>query len=255
MVSIVRKIILSLVSLSQIKSYGIESAKRFYRYIRYNDKKLCIETPRFNCDGAVRSKFNPDVLQLPVPVEAISELLKIDNFVKDKFVLPSGAPAEWRESTSPYKALNEALHDHIYLKLDEKFKVYNFDREEIAGQDLASGEYKAIIKIKGIYYGPHGGLDKLASLQMSIIQLMYKPDFDEDCLFLPPDSPSSPSNLQPSPSPRQLQQRQDTIKFSKQPVKRAAATKTKSPVAKKTKVDLDEEPMVISSEFSSSDGD
>ena len=118
----------------------------------------------------------------------------MDNYIKDKFTLPTGAPEEWRETPSPYKSLNEAVHDHIYLKFDDNFKVYNFDREEIEDRDLKSGEYKAIIKIKGVYYGPHGGLDKLASLQLSIIQLMYKPDFDEDCLFLPPDSPESPPN-------------------------------------------------------------
>ena len=236
MVAIVRRIILSLISLSQVKNYSIESIKRFYRYIKYNDKNLCIETPKFNCDGTVRSKFNSDILQLPIPVEALTELFKLDNFVKDKFALP----AEWRESSPPYKykSLNEAVRDHVYLKFDDNLKVYNFDREEIEARKLRSGEYKAIIKIKGVYYGPHGGLDNLASLQMSIIQLMHQPDFGEDCLFLPPDSPEAPS-------PRQLQQRQDTIKFvNKTPVKRHA-TKVSKPVNKKPKVDLDDDPMVI----------
>ena len=172
-----------LITLSQIREFGSNILKRFYRYVNYRGQPIYLETVKFHSSGVTKSTF--DNLQISIPKQALVEILKLDDYVRDHFSLPTLAPADWAILPTPYKSLSDTLYDRLYLQIGDNLRVFNFDHEELTYHDFRPGEYKAIIKVKGIYYGHRGNLDKIASLQMQVIQIRYKPELDEDCLFLP----------------------------------------------------------------------
>ena len=160
------------------------SPKRLYQYLTYDQigGRLYIETPVFQCEKLSKSNFNAG-LQIAIPIGALQELIKLDNHVSERFNMPACAPDKWKNTAMPFKRFAETVHDRIYLKIDDNLRVFDIDRHEISPQQLGEGDYKAVIKIFGIYIGSHGELEKYASLQARVVQLMFKPSFSDACLF------------------------------------------------------------------------
>ena len=52
---------------------------------------------------------------------------------------------------------------------------FDKDKSVIRPVDMSHGNYRVIFKIIGIYMGPHGATEKLGSLQVRIIQMLYEP--------------------------------------------------------------------------------
>lgn len=183
MVAVVAQIITALVSLSAIKDIGKKAVARFFQNLTYEgDNKLFLELDSFQCDGLSKSYFNDEV-HIAVPKSIVSELLKLDEYIAKQFKLPEEAPSKWKASKSPYKSLNNSKYDKIYIKLDENIKAFNFERQLLKSPNYDVGEYKLIIRVNGIFIGVHGETEKYASLQLRVTQIMYRPSFEDGCLF------------------------------------------------------------------------
>ena len=186
MTSVLRHVILTLVNIGVAVKEICAAPKRFYQYISYgkNGGRMCIETPVFQCEKLVKSNFN-DGLQIAIPSDVLEELIKLDNHIFHSFKLPDCVPDKWKTVPTPYKRIEDNKYPRIYFKIDKKLRVFNFDRQEISPSELGEGDYKAVIKITGIYIGSHGELEKYASLQARVLQLMFRPSFGDDCMFRP----------------------------------------------------------------------
>ena len=128
-----RQIDLSKVKLSACKEIG---GQRYYRYVSYDDvQKLYIQTPTFSCSGPVAGKFK-EVQQLPIPLSALEEVLKLDAFVKENSILPANAPESWKKTVAENKGVVGAIHkdlgqyDRLYVTLEEGAVVFNLMNRE-----------------------------------------------------------------------------------------------------------------------------
>ena len=184
MIAVVKSIDSSKIHLSDVKQYA---PKRWYQFLLYDGKRLYIETPSFPSDGPRASPLN-GVIHLPIPDTCVGEVLKVDEVAREKFVVPTTVPEAWREKARNgepvYKSMGNAAEKH-YFKFDDALLVFNSKREVIDQDEFGMGEYKCILHVKGIYIGGHGELDRFASLQCRIIQMMYTPaeEYADGCLF------------------------------------------------------------------------
>ena len=205
MIEIITNIVLSLIRLVDVKEIALRSnVKSFYQYLRYNNSKtILIQSKKFETDGLRRSQFDANTYQLAVPKSALTDtVMRLDDYLSTTFSMPAITRPSF-QIAEPYKKLTDKTHDDVFIKVDtENLRVFDFERNEIHLDDISKlqhGEYKVIIKICGIYIGSHGSIPKYASLQMKIIQIMYRQQFENDCYFTTDETTSLTTSSPPSP--------------------------------------------------------
>ena len=179
----------TLLSMSSVRE--ITKNERWYHYINYEGKRhLYIQTAPFVTMAPYKSKHRPGSLQLPIPLEVLSEVMKVDKFVHQRIQLPANAPSAWQKTVAQggefYRSI-DATNDLYYMTIDPGAPVFNARRERQTNVELAEGEYQCLIHARGVYIGAHGCVPKFASLQLRVIQVIFTPQLERTnvCLFLP----------------------------------------------------------------------
>ena len=146
------------------------------------------------CRDALNVIENEAIRQLRMPPEVLSEL---------------GLSAGQLENKALYKPLHKG--EFMYAKLHRDCSFFNAKRESIKNSDLAYGDYRVVIAVKGLYIGSHSENGTKASLHVRIFQLQYR-EVNVACLFdgvtgmLTNGSQiATPSTSQPPPPPQPAQ--------------------------------------------------
>ena len=71
---------------------------------------------------------------------------------------------------------------NLFFKLSHDAVFFDKNKNMIQPVNAGYGNYRVILKVVGIYIGPHGNTEKLASLQVRIIQLQYD-NANPQCFF------------------------------------------------------------------------
>ena len=149
---------------------------RYCQRILDNGHKFLLTPPPFYAEHGpfIRSWENgARSLSLPLSPELKSDLLKIQNFVSEKIVIPSDV------HDSPHRKLKAVyLGDELFLTMSKWcsfFKLVNGRNayECITENDFGKGEYFVTIEVSHVYIGPHQNGDN-CSLSMCVLKIVYK---------------------------------------------------------------------------------
>ena len=102
-------------------------------------------------------------------------IVKILHTIEDVAVKQLKLPAEFNHSGSNepvFKRLPSAYN--LFFKLSSDCVFFDENKSITKPVDWGFGNYRVVFKIVGLYIGPHGMTEKLASLQVRIIQVQYE---------------------------------------------------------------------------------
>ena len=146
--TVCRRVDTSKLLLSPCKEIG---GQRYYRHVTYAGvQKLYIQTPTFSCAGPVAGKYK-EVQQLPVPLSALGEVVKVDAFVKENTLLPTNAPATWRRTVAENKGVVSSIHkdlaqyDRLYITIEDGAPIFSLENRARLDESLAAGRYRCLI--------------------------------------------------------------------------------------------------------------
>ena len=133
-------------------------------------RNLFIQTPPFIAIGPCQSQFKEDVRQLPIPLTALGEVLKVDQYVNDRVRLPANAPPDWLERVRAegdeqanfYRCIDVAKEAH-FVNIMPGAPVFDVNHQPMADDtELAPGEYRAMLHVRGIYFSTHGNVTEVS---------------------------------------------------------------------------------------------
>ena len=84
-------------------------------------------------------------------------------------------PSEFKHSGSNVPVFKHFPSAHNLLFKLSSDCVFYLNKSIIKATDVAYGNYLVVFKIIGLYMGSNGMTEKLASLQVRIIQVQYEP--------------------------------------------------------------------------------
>ena len=158
----------------------INAGRHYYtQNLNYNGRDLLFTTDWFKSEGI---RYGLD--KKPEMLVSISPTFhKVFKFIEDESIRQLKIPPEFQINQSNenvFKRLPQL--NRIYAKLNRDTTFYNKYCNPLKREDLSYGEYRVVIQVKGLYIGPHGQANKLASLQLRICQIQFSP-LTVQCLF------------------------------------------------------------------------
>lgn len=187
---------LPLSDLYLMKTVTLAPDKEMYFQSLRHEHPYChfyLQTNNFYSRGPQISKLNGK-MQMYIPEEAgIHErLCTLLSMCKAEAACPNG---EWQVNFDNGTAWKDI--DKVYATFAQEWQAFDFMRKPVECDKLDSGDYALLLQVTGVYMGSHGTSDKLASMQVKVIQVMYeaKSKFNE-CLFIPIPQPSTKQLLQ-----------------------------------------------------------
>ena len=172
--------------------------------IKYQGQELLLSTDWFNSNGIKDTVDRKNEILVPLPSNYMSLLKVIENLaINGGLVIPS----EFQVNVS-----NDAIFKHtpalprLYIKLHHEATFFDQNCRPLKLKDLAMGDFRAMIHVKGLYIGHHPS-GKLASLQLRVMQLQNIPRI-KPCMFSPVVASSlnlynnSPNTLVPPQTPQ-----------------------------------------------------
>ena len=149
--------------------------------IKYQGQELVLPTEWFNSNGIKESIDGKNEILVSVPSNYMSLIKVIENLaINGGLVIPS----EFQVNVA-----NDAIFKHtpalprLYIKLHHEAMFFDQNCRPLKLKDLAMGDFRAMIHVKGLYIGHHPS-GKLASLQLRVIQLQNIPRI-RPCMFAP----------------------------------------------------------------------
>ena len=209
-----------LLKFDPLERHELNSVNRHYytQRLQYNDNDLMLQVDWFKSEG-IRHGFDkkPEML---IPVSQVfNKNLKL---VEDEAIRQLKLPADLQNSLSNENAFKHLpLLKYVYAKLNRDTVVFNKYCTVLKKEALTYGEYRVILHVKGLYIGPHGQANKLASLQLRICQIQFCPIIVE-CLFNTPLAPVGQSqnttvmNPPQTPQPGQSKKLKRPTKLQRQ---------------------------------------
>lgn len=147
--------------------------------LKYKGSDLLLTSDWFRSDGIKYSMDKKPELLVKVFPSTNFIFKSIENLAIQSMKLPN----EYQH-TGPIEPIFKRMPDltNRYVKLNYDAAIFNKMRIPIKKEELAYGDYRVMLHVKGIYIGTHGYGGKLASLQVRICQVQFIP-VTIQCLF------------------------------------------------------------------------
>ena len=153
---------------------------RYTQRILDNGHKLLLTPPSFHAEhGPYIRKWESGARTLAMPLSPVlkSDLVKIQNSVSDRIVIPEDV------IHYPHRKLKAVyLGDSMFITLSKWCNVFKFvdgrnAYECIDVDDFGKGEYFVTLEVSHVYIGPHQNGEN-CSLSLRVVSIVYKPSSD-----------------------------------------------------------------------------
>ena len=166
--------------------------KHYVQYLKYQNGPICFQSKLFQSNGPKVGLNKGYQLLTCLNTDTRDMLTQIENFVVMNLKLPSPIAEKWKQysdtsgDTLPFKRLYEG--QNLYIKLAHDVQLFDMDHLE-NGQyqcftnqpPLGMGMYMVLIEVPAVYIGSHNTNPKVASLQLRITQIVYRPKLMGQC--------------------------------------------------------------------------
>ena len=201
-------------SLSQVTKYEVSGNTPHHRqYIRYQNGRLQLLTPKFNSYG-LRLNANGDDYSVLIPVDPwLRQQFNVtETFMRKHLADQTEAPLQ----NVVYKPLWDG--NMMYVRVARWCQIYqqNMETQEYAVVDLKSlgrGNYNVTIEVPYLFIGPHKNGEG-CSLTVRIVQIVFEPDSQKPVMPPPATIPVKAAGARGRRRKTQLA-REDTIPAEK----------------------------------------
>ena len=171
---------------------------RFTQRLLDNGHKFILTPPPFHAEhGPFIRKWESGTRSLCMPLSPVlrSDLLKVQNFISDRIVIPEEV------IDSPHIKLKPIyLGEDMFITMSKWCRLSKFVKtrnayESISESDFGKGEYFVTIEVSHVYIGPHHNGEN-CSLSLRVLSVVYK----EECVVDPLDDLFSLFDTEPPPS-------------------------------------------------------
>ena len=169
--------------------------KHYVQYLKYQNETIMLQSSEFNSNGPKVGLNNGYQLLTTFNDETRTMLTEIQKFAIDNLQLPPPILEKWQKSeesrdTIPFKLLYEG--NNLFIKLAHNVQLFNMDHFENghyqpfpSNPPLGAGTYIALVEVPLVFIGSHNSNPKVASLQLRITQLVYRPKLMSECRIIP----------------------------------------------------------------------
>ena len=183
--------------------------KHYVQYLKYQDGPICFQSKLFQSNGPKVGMSKGYQLLTCLNTDTRDMLTQIENYAVANLKLPPPVAEKWKQhsdasgDTLPFKRLYEG--QNLYIKLAHDVQLFNMDHLE-NGQyqcfqnqpPLGVGMYMVLLEVPAIYIGSHNTNPKVASLQLRITQIVYRPKLMGQCRIVPHLDAIKPSEMDDS---------------------------------------------------------
>ena len=170
--------------------------KHYVQYLKYQKETLTFQSNLFYSHGP-KLGLNKAYQLLTNLSDNVRQMLnEVEKFAIENLELPPSIAEQWQEyaeahaDVEPYKRMYDG--PNIYIKLAHNVELYdmdNFDKGQYqpftSNPPLGEGMYMVLCEIPGVYIGSHNSNPKVASLQIRITQVVYRPKVLGQCHIVP----------------------------------------------------------------------
>ena len=214
--------------------------KHYLQHLKYENGPLYFQSSLFYSNGPRLGLNKNYQLCVTLTPEVRKSLKLIEEYVADNIELPSVIAEKWEQyaassgDTHPFKPLYDG--ESLFMKMGMNVSLYNLD--ELANgkyqsfehpPPLGAGWYVVYFSVPAIYLGSHNANPKVASLQLRIEQIAYRPKPAGECNI----QPVSLSTTQPLAEEVTVDDFIEEIFSEEKPVKEKQARKRSKKVEKK----------------------
>ena len=171
--------------------------KYHVQYLKYENLPIHFQSVMFY-SGGPRMGLNKNYqLLVSLTNEVRQKLRQIEDFAIANLNLPSPISEKWRQYSTttgdeqPFKRLYDG--PNLFMKLAPNVHLYNLDhivdnKYQSFGESppaLGVGMYIVSFAVPSVYIGSHNSNPKVASLQLKIEQIVYRPIYAKECSIQP----------------------------------------------------------------------
>lgn len=180
--------------------------KHYIQYLRYQNGPLHFQSALFYSNGPKIGLNKGYQLCVTLTPEVRQSLHDVELFVAQNLKLLSPFAETWQkyqlttQDSQPYKFLYGGTN--LFMKMGNQLSLFNMD-DNINGKyqtferapPLGAGWYIVYFSVPSVFIGSHNSNPKVASLQLRIEQIVYRPKPVDECHIQPVEisSPAQPS--------------------------------------------------------------
>ena len=170
--------------------------KHYIQYLKYQNEKITFQSTLFYSNGPKLGINKSFQLLTNLNNDTRDMLSQVENFAINNLILPPPIAEKWQEhaiasgDTLPFKRLYQG--PNLFLKMAHDIQLFNMDDFQ-NGQyqsfanppPLGPGMYIVLFEVPAVYIGSHNSNPKVASLQVRIVQIVYRPKVTGQCRIVP----------------------------------------------------------------------
>ena len=170
--------------------------KHYMQYLRYHNGPLHFQSALFYSNGPKMGISQNYQLCVTLTPEVRQSLMEVEKFAAENVQLLSPFAEKWNQYSSstgdkePFKSLYQGLN--LFIKMGREISLYNLDNVVNGKYQpfqhppvLGAGWYIVSFSAPSIFIGSHNSNPKVASLQLRIDQIVYRPKPQDECHIQP----------------------------------------------------------------------